>query len=458
MESVKSVVNLCVSVKKRLQILLFLFAWLLPDHALAAEVSRDWPQWRGPLASGVNPTANPPLEWSETKNVRWKVELPGKGHSSPIVVGDKIFLTAAHPVGVAQAPVYDQAPGTHDNVPVTHRHEFLVLCLSRKNGEILWKKVVDETFPHEGGHETGSLANNSAVSDGELVYVFFGSHGLFCFDLNGELKWKKNLGRMDTLHAHGEGSSPAIHGEKLVVCFDHEGESFLYAFNKRTGEQLWKVARDEKTSWATPLIVEHKGRQQVITSATKRIRSYDLETGELIWECGGLSRNVICTPVFFDGIVIACNSYDWAAMLAIKLDGAKGDVTKTENVLWKLNSMTPYVSSPLLYGETLYFLRHNQNVFSRLDPKTGKPKGEALRLNGIRDFIFASPVGGGGRIYVTARDGVTVVLAHDADNAQLATNKLNDSFSATPALAGNELFLRGEKFLYCIAERQTALR
>jgi outer membrane protein assembly factor BamB len=430
----------------RLVVLLFFGVSILAD------TGGDWPQWRGPLATGVSPTGNPPIQWSESKNVRWKAPLPGKGHSSPIVFGDKIFLTAAIPVGDAQKPVYDQAPGTHDNVPVTHKHQYIVFAMSRTTGKLLWKKVVREDFPHEGGHETGSLANNSPVTDGENLYVFFGTRGLHCFDLDGNLRWEKDLGRMDTLHAHGEGSSPVIHGEKLIVCWDHEGDSFLYAFDKRTGREIWKVARAEKTSWATPLVVEHKGKFQVITSATKRIRSYDVETGELIWECGGLSRNVICTPVFYKGIVIACNSYDWAAMIAIKLDGAKGDVTGTPNVLWKLNRMTPYVSSPLLYDDRLYFLRHNQNVMSRLNPATGEFLGEPIRIEGIRDFIFASPVGAAGRIYVAARDGVTAVLSHDRQNGLLAANKLDDAFSATPAVAGKELFLRGEKFLYCIAE------
>ncbi|MFO1512367.1 MAG: PQQ-binding-like beta-propeller repeat protein [Verrucomicrobiota bacterium] len=308
---------------------------------------------------------------------------------------------------------------------------------------------------HEGGHVTGSLASNSPVTDGEHLYVFFGSRGLYCLDLKGEVKWQKDLGRMHTLHAHGEGSSPVLHGDTLIVCWDHEGDSFLYAFDKRTGKQLWKVARDEKTSWSTPLVVEHEGKPQVIVSATKRVRGYDLATGTQLWECAGLTDNVVSSPVFTDGIVIAGNSYYQQAMLAIRLAGAKGNITSTTNVVWKLNRMTPYVSSPLLYDDTLYFLRHNQNILSRLEPTTGKPRGEALRLEGIEDFIFASPVGAAGRIYVTGRDGTTVVLRHDPENATLAVNHLNDSFSASPALAGGELYLRGEHFLYCLAAPTT---
>ena len=432
--------------------LIVLYLLLLP--ALAGDSDGFWPQWRGPQATGVAPSANPPIRWSETENIRWKIALPGKGHSTPIVFGDAIFLTAAVPVGEPREPVYDNAPGSHDNVGVTQRHQFVVLAVSRRDGKVLWKNVVREEFPHEGGHNTGSLASNSPVTDGERLYAFFGSRGLYCLDLNGDIIWQKDLGRMQTLHGHGEGSSPVVHGETLIVCWDHEGASTLYAFEKRTGKERWKVARDEKTSWSTPLIVDHAGRQQVIVSATKRVRSYDLASGALLWECGGLAGNVVSSPVAGRGMVIAGNSYEWQAMLAIRLAGAKGDITDTPNLVWKLNRLTPYVSSPLLFDDTLYFLRHNQNILSRVDPESGKPRGEPLRLEGIRD-IFASPVGAAGRIYITGRDGVTVVLRHDRENAPLALNRLEDTFSASPALVDRELYLRGDRFLYCIADAES---
>ncbi len=439
-----------------MSLLALLLALVAKGHAAGGDVAtnllRDWPAWRGPLANGVAPHADPPLRWSETNNVRWKIPLPGKAHSSPIVFGDTVYFTAAVPIGEALPPVHDKAPGVHDSVPVTHRHQFVVFAISRRDGAVLWEKVLHEAFPHEGGHTTGSLASNSPVTDGEHLYVFFGSRGLFCLALNGEVKWQKDLGKMQTLHAHGEGSSPVIHGDKLIVCWDHEGESFLYAFDKRTGRQKWKVARDEITSWSTPLVVEHGGKTQIVVSATKRVRSYDFASGELIWECAGLTDNVVASPVHWNGMVIAGNSYYSQAMLGIRLAGAKGDITGTSNVVWKLNRLTPYVSSPLLYGDTLYFLRHNQNVLNRLDPATGNPRGELIRLDGIRDFIFSSPVGTAGRIYFTGRDGSTVVLRHDRENATLAVNHLDDVFSASPALVGRELYLRGEHFLYCLAE------
>ncbi len=417
----------------------------------------SWPQWRGPLANGVAPHANPPVHWSETNNLRWKIALPGQGHSSPIVFGDSVYVLSAVPVGDAQKPVYDDAPGVHDSVPVTHRHRFLASAVSRRDGRILWSKVLREEWPHEGGHQTGSLASNSPVTDGVRLYAFFGSRGLYCLELNGDLRWQKDLGRMHTLHSHGEGSSPVLHGDALIVCWDDERESFLYAFDKHTGKILWKVPRDEKTSWSTPLVIEHEGKPQVIVSATKRVRGYDLAAGTQLWECAGLTDNVVSSPVYYQGLVISGNSYYSQAMLAIRLAGAKGDITGTDHVVWKLNRLSPYVSSPLLYDDTLYVLRHNQNVLSRFDPTTGQPRGEPLRLVGINDFIFSSPVGAAGRIYVTGRDGTTVVLRHDRDNAALAVNHLQDSFSASAALADREFYLRGERFLYCLAEPATRL-
>ena len=442
---------------RRCAIVFLGIAGLFFDVAFGAEKDgsvemRQWHQWRGPLANGVAPFANPPIEWSETKNVRWKLAVSGQAHSSPIVFHDVVYLTTAIPVGTAQPPVYDRAPGTHDNRPVTHRHQFAVLAVQRRDGRILWQKTVCEATPHEGGHQTASLASNSPTTDGERIYAFFGSRGLYCLDLRGEILWQKDLGQMQTLHAHGEGSSPVLWGGTLLVNWDHEGESRLHAFDKRTGAERWKVPREEKTSWSTPLVVEHKGRAQVIVSATQRIRSYDLTTGALIWECAGLTENVVSSPVAGYGMIFTGNSYARQSMLAIHLADAKGDITGTDRVAWSLRRMTPYVSSPLLYGDTLYFLRHNQNVLSRLDPVTGFPRGEPLRLEGIRDFIFASPVGAAGRIYVAARDGTTVVLQHDRGNATLAENHLDDVFSASPALVEDELYLRGERFLYCLAQ------
>src|SRR6516165_3841460 len=228
-----------------------------------------WPQWRGPLGTGVSPTAQPPTEWSESKHVRWKTAIPGKGHSSPVVWGDHVFLTTAIPFGEPVKPKFVR-PGAHDNLATTFNHEFVVLAVSRKTGKILWQKTVHKQIPHEAGHVTASLASASPVTDGERVFAFFGSYGLYCLDTSGKLLWKKYLGEMHSKHGHGEGSSPALYGETLIVNWDHEEQSFIVALDKRTGIQRWRVARAEDTSWATPIVVEHGGKAQVIVSGTNR--------------------------------------------------------------------------------------------------------------------------------------------------------------------------------------------
>jgi outer membrane protein assembly factor BamB len=412
----------------------------------------SWPQWRGPMASGVAPQAHPPITWGEGRNIRWKTALPGKGHSTPIVWGERIFLTTAVPYGEAMRARLPDRPGAHDNLSMTYHHEFVVLAVSRRDGKILWQQTVHKELPHEAGHETGSQSSASPVTDGELVFAFFGSHGLYCLDTNGKLVWKQHLGLMHSKHGHGEGSSPALHAETLIVNWDHEAGSFIAAFDKRTGKQRWKVARAQDTSWSTPIVVEHGGRAQVIVSGTNSIRAYDLADGSVLWECGGLSSNVVASPVAADGIVYAGSSYDTRALLAIRLDGARGDITGTKQILWTRQRGTPYVPSPLLYGGSLYTLQHYQGVISRLDVKTGEDQGGPFRLAAIH-HVYASPVAADGRVYVTSRDGVTQVFSHgDAVPKMLAVNRLDDTFSASAALSGRELFLRGERFLYCIAE------
>ncbi|HEV3145930.1 MAG TPA: PQQ-binding-like beta-propeller repeat protein [Gemmataceae bacterium] len=423
-----------------------------------AKAQDSWPQWRGPLATGVSPNANPPVAWSESKNIRWKTALQGKGHSTPIVWGDRIFMTTAIPYGEPVTPRFVR-PGAHDNNEMTRAHEFAVLAVDRKTGKILWQETVLKAVPHEAGHLTASLASASPVTDGEHVFAFFGSYGLYCLDFAGKLIWKKDLGEMHTKHGHGEGSSPALHGDTLIINWDHEEQSFLLALDKRTGKQRWRVARPEETSWATPIVVEGGERAdvsptwktQVVVSGTNRIRGYDLATGDVIWECGGLSSNIVASPVTADGFVYAGSSYDTRAMLAVKLDGAKGDITGTNFVVWTRHRGTPYVPSPLLYDNTIYNLQHYQGVVVRINAKTGEDKGEPIRLPAIRD-VYSSPVAAAGRIYITSRDGITEVLSHANPEKSLAVNRLDDRFSASAALVGRDLYLRGEKHLYCIAE------
>lgn len=436
---------------KRLAAIMLISCAVVPAHAGDSEATKYWHQWRGPLATGVAPHGNPPTTWGDrSTNIRWRVPLPGRGHSTPVVWADRLYLTAAVPYGTSVDPKEEHVEGAHDNQPVRQQYAFMVIAVNRRDGSTAWQKTLRRELPREGGHVTGSLASNSAITDGERVYVFLGSRGLYALNMDGELVWDKDLGEMQTLHAHGEGSSPALHGDMLIVNWDHQKQSYLYAFNKRTGEQLWRTPRDEMTSWSTPIIVDHAGRPQVVVSATSRVRGYDLADGRQIWECAGLSRNVVASPVFANGMVYAGNSYDWQAMLAIRLEGAAGDITKTTNLVWKRARATPYVPSPLLYDGKLYYIRHNQGHLTCLDAETGKRHYGPVRLEGLHN-IFASPVGAAGRIYISDLNGTTLVIRHGETFELLAVNTLRDRFAASPVIVDNDLYLRGQRKLYCIA-------
>jgi outer membrane protein assembly factor BamB len=422
---------------------------------LRGAAADSWPQWRGPFANGTAPEGDPPIFWNEADgtNIQWKTEIPGRGHSTPIAWDDRIFLTTAVAFGDPLPPRPSTAPGNHDNLPVTHRHKFIALAVSRSSGKIMWQQTLCEALPHEQGHYTASLASNSPVTDGEHLFVFFGSFGLYCLDLDGRLTWKTDFGPMRSLHGHGEGSSPALYQDTLVVNWDHEGQSFIVAIDKRTGKDRWKVKRNEVTSWASPIIIEHAGQCQIIVSGTNRVRGYDLESGKVLWECGGLSSNIVASPVSGDGMVFAGSSYDQRALLAIRLDGAAGDITGTNQIAWRRLRGTPYVPSPLLYDGALYFLAHYQGILTRVDARTGEDSPGAFRLQGIQN-VYSSPVAAAGRIYITDLDGTTVVVDSGVVPRLLSRNHLSESISASAAIAGRQLFLRGEKHLYCLAEEE----
>jgi outer membrane protein assembly factor BamB len=327
----------------------------------------------------------------------------------------------------------------------------MVIALDRSTGSKLWERTLHEAIPHEGGHYTASLASASPVTDGKHVFAFFGSHGLFCVDLQGELIWKKTFPPMHSKHGHGEGSSPALHDGTLVVNWDHEGDSFLVAIDSETGKEKWRRKRLEVTSWSTPLIVrDDEGSAQIIVCGTNRVRGYALETGNDIWECGGMSANIVATPVAANGIVYVGSSYEKRALMAIRYSKASGDITSSEHVLWTRTRGTPYVPSLLLYDDALYFLTHYQNILSRIDGPSGIDKPGAIRLGEIGN-VYASPVGAGGFVFVTDLKGVTMVLSHSEIPRQVAVNELGESVSASIAVAGNALLIRGEKHLYCIA-------
>ena len=414
-----------------------------------------WSNWRGPEGTAIARSGNPPTEWSEDRNIRWKVPIPGFASSSPIIWGNQVFLTTAIDTE-REGPPRNDTSGSFARFGSTKApttvHQFVVIAVDRVNGRTLWSTRVAEEVPHEGGHRTATQASNSPITDGDRIYAFFGSRGLYCLDMEGEILWTKQFGKMRTFREFGEGSSPALHGDTLVVLWDHEDESFLLALDKRTGEELWRTPRDEGTTWAAPTIAPVGEGHQVIVPATNASRGYDLATGEQVWSLSGMSTTAIPTPIHVDGVVYLMSGFRSSSLQAVRLDGAKGDLAGSESVLWNHTRNTSYVPNALVYDSLVYFLRLNSGVLSCLDARTGDVHYESQRLN-MRS-IYSSPVGAAGRVYLTSRTGVTKVLALGPQYKELATNELDDGFDATAAIAGDEIYLRGNTHLYCIAEQK----
>lgn len=431
------------------------FALLIIEMtALAADFTeqrgQNWHQWRGPQADGFAPNADPPTEWSQTQNLKWKAEIPGRGKSTPIVWGDRVFIITAINTGMAAEGVAkpeDQPQRPFGIKYPNTRYRFVVQCLDRVTGKLKWERTAVEELPHEGHHGDNSFATASPTTDGERVYVSFGSRGLYCYDIEGELKWKRPLENVSTRLSFGEACSPVVHGNSVVLNRDNDSDSRLLVLDAHTGDLQWEAKRDEKSAWATPLIVEFQGRTQLITNASQRVRSYDLKTGEVLWECGGQVGNVTPSPQRFGDHVICMSGYRGSSAMSLPLD-AHGDITGTDRITWHYTQDTPYVPSALLYDNLLYFNKLNNGILTILDAGSGKPVMESIRLPGISN-IYASPVGAAGRVYFVGRDGTTLVLRHGKELDVIATNKLDDTIDASPALVGRQLFLRGEQHVYC---------
>lgn len=411
----------------------------------------QWPHWRGPLATGAAPHGDPPTTWDEKTNVKWKVAIPGRGSSTPIVWGDCVFVAAAVDTGrVAKAEDLPRANPKLEKktkAPNTY-HQFLLICLDRASGKERWHRTCAERIPHEGHHPTHSYAAGSPTTDGKHVWVSFGSFGVFCYDFAGKLQWERDFGLMSTRLGWGEASTPVIHRDSLILNWDQEVGSKLIVLDALTGKTRWQVEREEPTTWHTPLVVAHKGTTQVITNGTNKMRGYDLATGKVLWQCGGGTLNAIPSPVAADGVAYVMSGYKGSAAVAVPLD-ACGDLTGTDRILWKHGKGTPYVPSPLLVDGKLYFTQANDTLFTCLDARTGKPYFERVRLQGVGSF-YASPVAAAGRIYLVDQDGVTLVLKQSTKIEVLATNRLDDAIDASPVVVGRQLLLRGHKFLYCL--------
>ncbi|MEZ6147848.1 MAG: PQQ-binding-like beta-propeller repeat protein [Planctomycetaceae bacterium] len=419
--------------------------------------AENWPQFRGPGARGVADGANLPDSWSTTENVRWKAEVPGRGWSSPIVWGDRIFLTTCINTGVteeAKKGLY--FGGNRDEKPTTV-HEWKVLCLSLSNGEQMWEHTVHEGVPEKPLHIKNSYASETPVTDGKHVYAYFGNVGLFCLDLEGNEVWSNQFPAVETRYSWGTAASPVLHENRLYIVNDNDEQSVLLAIDKATGNEVWRIERDEKSNWATPYIWENDLRTEIITPGSGKTRAYDLD-GNLLYEFGGASSITIATPYAAHGLLYLSSGYvmdERKPVWALK-PGASGDITLDEEetsnnaIVWTQKQAAPYNPTTLVYGDQMYVLL-DRGFFASYDAKTGNEIYEIQRLPKGRAFT-ASPWAADGKIYCLNEYGTTFVIKAGPEFELLGTNDLaeEDMSMATPAIVGNKLLIRTDKRVYCI--------
>lgn len=415
----------------------------------------NWPQWRGPASTGVSTETNLPTEWSAAKNVKWKTAIAGRGHSSPIVWGRRVFLTTS-----IEGPIVPGAKAlTHidegkeykhpDSVGADHSYTLKVLCLDRDTGKILWERTAYEGTVYDDRHRKNTYASATPATDGKFVYASFGSEGLFAYDFNGKLAWKASPGKYG-LFGMGQGTSPVIFEKLVIVQCDEEAgaNSFIAAYDKKSGKEVWRTPRKVQASWTTPIVVQNAKRTELITSGNEAIISYDPMTGKELWRTKGVESNAIATPVANNEIVYVAAGFPAKIAVAIRL-GASGDL-KDSDIVWKYTKGTAYVPSPILYGDYLYLMT-DRGIITCLNAKTGAVVYEGGRVP-IPATFTASPVAFDNKILLTSEDGDTFIVKAGPKHEVLGTNSLDEPIYASPAIADGKIFLRGEKNLYCISK------
>ncbi len=432
-------------------------AFALFTPGVGANAQSNWPLFRGPNGAGLGFHPNLPHKWSASENVAWKTELPGRSWSSPIVWGHRIFVTAVVNSGDSEPPKKGLYFGGDRPEPPKSEHHWKVFCLELTTGKVLWEKTAHRGAPETPIHLKSSYGAETPVTDGERVYALFGGVGLFAYSLDGKEAWSKRLPPRKTRHGWGSAASPVLHGNRLFIVDDNDESSQLFALNTKTGEQLWRVDRDEKSNWATPFIWEAGTRAEVITPGTNAVRSYGLD-GQLQWFLSGMSTIAIPTPLTGEGLLFVTSGYvgdKFRPLYAIR-PGAQGDIslktgeTNNASIAWSDPVGGPYNPSPLYYEGRLYIL-FDRGLLTCRDAKSGKVFYDRERLpNG---FAFtSSPWAAGGRIFFLNEDGLCFVVRAGDKFEVLHTNKLSDDdmCMATPAIAGDRLLLRTAARLYCI--------
>jgi outer membrane protein assembly factor BamB len=455
-----------------------LVALIVCAVALPLAVGADWTGFRGPAGTGVSEEQQLPTEWGKDKNLAWKVKIPGAGWSQPVVVGDKVFVTSAvtenqkKPTAGGGFGGMGGKGGFGKGTPPNSVYKWEVTCLDQASGKVLWKELALERKPTHAIHSTNTYATETPVTDGERIYVYFGMTGLFCYDLAGKQLWKKDLGTYSTAASFGTGSSPVLAGDKLIVQCDNEEKSFLIALDKKTGEEAWKVSRDDRTSYCTPFVWKNKERTEIVTGAVRHVRSYDPANGKVLWEMsipaptgggggfggrgfGGGQAN--SSPTGDDEMIYFGISAGMGAsgpLYAVKA-GAKGDIslksgdTSSDFVAWSASRSGPAMSSPLVYQGYLYILSGQGGTLSCYEAKTGKSLYKE-RLPGSRGFT-GSPCAADGKIFCVNEDSQTYVIQAGKDFKVLSKNSLDgEMFWSSPAVANGTLLLRGVDTLYCI--------
>ncbi|HZS09080.1 MAG TPA: PQQ-binding-like beta-propeller repeat protein [Blastocatellia bacterium] len=446
---------------------LFLSFVLLLGFTLSAR-AQNWPAFRGQNASGIAEGKPTPVKWDAEKNVNiaWKVEIPGLAHSSPVVWEDKVFVTTAvssDPKSVFRSGLY----GDVDSAEDVSKHSWRVYCFDKKTGKILWQQVAYEGVPRTKRHIKSTFANPTPATDGKYLVAFFGSEGLYCYDLKGKLKWKQDLGVLDAGwffdpdYQWGMASSPIIYKNLVIVQCDIQKDSFIAAYDLKSGKQVWKTSREEIPSWGTPTVVEGKTRAELVTNATKAVRAYDPLTGKELWKLVGNPEVTATTPVAANDLIYICNSYrPNQPIYAIKQGVASGDISlkdgKNSNdfVAWSVQRGGSYMPTPLVYGDYLYVCA-NHGVLTAWNAKTG----ERVWQNRLADkggAFSASPVAADGKIYLSSEDGEVQVVRAGAKYELLSTNPMGEVMMATPAISDGMIFIRGQHHLFAVAENAGA--
>lgn len=420
--------------------------------------AQDWPGWRGD-GRGISPEKNLPLKWSEDEGVMWKTPIPGAGHSSPIVWGNRVFVTTA----VAEDPNVETFRGGvymggNRKKPDESEYAYRVICLDADQGNVLWSKAVARQSPKTRRHTKNTYASETPVTDGKYVFASFGSAGLYGVDFEGNVIWQRDLGLMRRRAGWGTSSSPVLFRNTVIVNCDSDDDSYIAAFEKATGDPVWRTERNEGSSWGTPFLFETGDRTTVVTNASRRMRGYDAATGKLLWECAGASMITVPSPVAAQGLVFLSSGHNLLPrrpIVAVRPE-ASGDITpprgqsQSEGVAWSHRSGGAYVTSPIAIGEYLY-VPLDRGYLTCYEARTGKALYEKQKL-GARNTITASPIAGDGKIYVQTEDGECYVVKPGPEFEILAVNKLDEVFCASPAVSAGKIFLRGRKHLYCIGK------